>query len=147
MLGEGPTETMDTLPPLEPQLDAAPASGGGHRVPVVVVVSLGQGQRQRQAGLPFQLFLLRAVLWGPNFEEVGDVPDLAEKRKAGAAWGEQDRPGRLGTVGQGSPGVEGCLEGSMREQSWSLRGRWEHRARVWERRPREGRGSGPGSSQ
>ena len=33
----------------------------------------------------------------------------------------------------------------MREQSWGLKGRWEHRARVLERQPREGRGPRVGS--
>ena len=33
----------------------------------------------------------------------------------------------------------------MREQSWGLKGRWEHRARVLERQPSEGRGPRVGS--
>lgn len=103
MLSEGPAGTMDTLPPPEPQLDAAPASGGRHRVPVVVAVSLAQGQRQRQAGLPFQVLFFWAVLRGPSFEEVGDVPDLAEKREAGAAWVGTRQARQAGHSGAGEP--------------------------------------------
>ena len=80
-----------------------PASGGRHRVPVVVAVSLAQGQRQRQAGLPFQVLLLRAVLRGPSFEEVGDVPDLAEKREVGAAWVGTRQARQAGHSGAGEP--------------------------------------------
>lgn len=110
MLGEGPARTMDTLPPPEPQLDTALASGGRHRIPVVVVVSLAQGQRQRQAGLPFQLLLLRAVLGGRALKKWEACRTWQKEGGPGTAWWEQGQ-GRgqgLGTVGQEEPrGWEG----------------------------------------
>lgn len=77
------------------------------------------------AGCPFYLFILQAVPRGPGFEEVGDVADLAEERKAGADWAGAGRDGAAqGREGQKSPGAKGHRGGvSEDSRGGDLRGK------------------------
>ena len=92
------------------------------------------------AGLPLQLLLLQTVPRGPGFEEVGDVADLAEERRAGADWAGTGQDGAAqGREGQWSPGAEGHSGGGSEDGRGGILGeRWEERARVLERQ-KEGR--------
>lgn len=80
-----------------------PPSGRGDRVPIVVAVGVTQRQRQGQAGLPSQLLLLQAALWGPGLEEVGDVANLGEGR---SRWSGGRGPGRECAGAGRAPGGE-----------------------------------------